>query len=215
LVICEKGKVFGEEQYGSALMQALFFSDLHGDKHAITRITDQLKKVEVGFGLGDFASFGRGLIETLEPLLVGRDVYFVPGNHDDADELKWLCQEHEDCHYLHADHVTLGNRTFAGLGGGLPGLPFGVTEERVHQILRSFYYLENLILCTHTPPYGTAVDITWGGTHIGYRALRDFVTEVQPIAVYSGHVHEAEGKTDRLGTTELKAVGPYGQIVDI
>ena len=71
------------------------------------------------------------------------------------------------------------------------------------------------MLCTRTPPYGTNVDVTWGGSHIGYQSLREFISEVQPQAVYSGHVHEAEGKTDYLGSTELVVVGPQGLIVDI
>ncbi len=196
-------------------MRCLFFSDLHGNQEAITRISYQLEQVDVGFGLGDFASFGKGLADTLEPLDIGTLLYFIPGNHDDSDELKWICREHESFHYIHGEHVSLDGKTFAGLGGGLPGLPFGVTEERVQQILGRFYYLENLILCTHTPPYGTSVDVTWGGSHIGYQRLHDFIMEVQPLAVYSGHVHEAEGKTDSLGSTELYVVGPHGLVTEL
>jgi Icc-related predicted phosphoesterase len=195
-------------------MKMLFFSDLHGQAQAISRIRTQLTKVEVAFGLGDFASFGRGLDDALEPLDVGIPIYLVPGNHDDADELKWLCQEHDSFHYLHNEFIELDGKTFAGLGGGFPGLPFGLTEEKVQQILSRFYYLNNLILCTHTPPYGTAVDVTWGGNHIGYQSLRDFVEEVQPLAVYSGHVHEAEGKQDIIGSTNLYVVGARGFNID-
>ena len=196
-------------------MKGLFFSDLHGEQQAIARIGTQLKQVDVGFGLGDFASFGKGLADTLEPLDVGTLLYLVPGNHDDSDELKWIYREHESFHYFHGEHVTLDGKTFAGLGGGLPGLPFGVSEEKVQQILGRFYYLENLILCTHTPPYGTSVDVTWGGSHIGYRRLHDFIMEVQPLAVYSGHVHEAEGKTGSLGSTELYVVGSHGLVTEL
>ncbi|MFW9935412.1 MAG: metallophosphoesterase [Candidatus Thorarchaeota archaeon] len=196
-------------------MKALFFSDLHGEQKAITHISTQLAQVDVGFGLGDFATFGKGLTETIEPLDVGTTVYFVPGNHDDAEEMKWICREHDNFYYFHGESVTMNGKTFAGLGGGLPGLPFGLTEEKVQQILKRFYYLEKLILCTHTPPFGTAVDVTWGGNHIGYQSLRDFITEVQPVAVYSGHVHESEGKIDLLGVTELCLVGPNGRVIEI
>ncbi|MFX1509516.1 MAG: metallophosphoesterase [Promethearchaeota archaeon] len=196
-------------------MKVLFFSDLHGQSHAISHIRTQLVQVDVGFGLGDFASFGKGLSDILRSLETDTSIYFIPGNHDDADELKWLCREYDSFHYLHGDHIELKGKTFAGLGGGLPGLPFGLTEENVQKILSRFYYLNDLILCTHTPPYGTAVDVTWGGNHIGYQSLRDFVTEVQPLAVYSGHVHEAEGKHDNLGSTKLVAVGAHGFNIDI
>ncbi|MFX1576101.1 MAG: metallophosphoesterase [Promethearchaeota archaeon] len=196
-------------------MKALFFSDLHSDQESIARISSLLGQVDIGFGLGDFASFGKGLTETLEPLDIGTQIYFVPGNHDDADEMKWICREHENFQYFHGESVTIKGKTFAGLGGGLPGFPFGLIEEKAEQILKRFYYLEKLILCTHTPPYSTAVDLTWNGNHIGYQSLREFITEVQPIAVYSGHVHEAEGKTDFLGITELYLVGPNGRIIEI
>ncbi|MFX1565534.1 MAG: hypothetical protein ACFFCH_06045 [Promethearchaeota archaeon] len=85
-------------------------------------------------------------------------------------------------------------------------MPVGPSEEKVQQILSRFYYLENLILCTHTPPYGTTVDMTWSGNHIGYQSLGDFIDEASPLAVYSGHVHEAEGKRDQLGRTNLLVV---------
>jgi Icc-related predicted phosphoesterase len=196
-------------------MRILFFSDLHGNQGAISRISQQLPEIDAAFGLGDFASFGRGLHETLEQLDVGTDMYLLPGNHDDANILKLICKEHSHFTYLHGEHVVLGTKTFAGLGGGIPGLPFGLSEEKVQQILNRFMALENLVLVTHTPPYGTAVDRAWSGAHIGYHGLRDFITEVQPIAVYSGHVHEAEGKTDSLGATQLFVVGPGGLVQDI
>lgn len=196
-------------------MKCLFFSDLHGDRQMFSHICSQLQQVEVGFGLGDFVSFGKGLADYLELLDVGTEIYLVPGNHDDANELKSICDENENFHYFHGEQVTLGNKTYAGLGGGIPGLPFELTEEEAQQILRRFCNLEKLVLCTHTPPYGTNVDATLGGKHIGYKSLRDFITEVQPLAVYSGHVHEGEGKIDCLGITKLVVVGPHGLIVDI
>jgi Icc-related predicted phosphoesterase len=196
-------------------MRVLFFSDLHQDHEAIMHIQSQLDQVDYAFGLGDFASFGKGLQDTLTALDVGTDIYLLPGNHDPAEELKLICASHDSFHYFHSELISFGKTTFAGLGGGLPGLPFGVTEEQVRFILCRFYLIENLILCTHTPPYGTVVDKTWGGNHIGYRGLRDFVLETQPQAVYSGHVHECEGTTGKLGETQLTVVGPKGLVVTI
>ena len=196
-------------------MRVLFFSDLHGDQVAISRIADQLPEMDVAFGLGDFGSFGQGLQESIEKLDVGIDVYLLPGNHDDANELKWICKDYSRFHYFHGEHISLGSNNFAGLGGGVPGLPFAVTEEKVKQILNRFIKIKNLILCTHTPPYGTRVDVTWSGAHIGYHSLRDFVIGVQPIAVYSGHVHEVEGTTDYLGETKLVAIGRQGRVFEL
>lgn len=196
-------------------MRILFFSDLHQDHQAVTRIQSRLDQVDCAFGLGDFAAFGEGLQDTLIPLDVGTDIYLLPGNHDPAEELKLICASHESFHYFHGEQISLGKMTFAGFGGGLPGFPFGVSEDQARLLLSRFYGIEQLILCTHTPPYGTAVDRTWGGKHIGYHGLREFVLENQPKAVYSGHVHECEGITDTLGETQLTVVGPNGLMVTI
>ena len=196
-------------------MRILFFSDLHEDQKAITHIQKLLSQVNCAFGLGDYASFGRGLQDTLTPLDVGTDIYLLPGNHDPAEELKLICASHNSFHYFHGEQISLGKMTFAGFGGGLPGLPFGISEDQVRFILSRFHGIEHLILCTHTPPYGTVVDRTWGGHHIGYHSLREFVLENQPKAVYSGHLHEREGVTDTLGETKLTVVGPSGLQVTI
>ncbi len=196
-------------------MKILFFSDLHQNSTAISQILEQLKRVDVGFGLGDYATFGKGLLETVEQLDTGLDLYLLPGNHDDAEELNEICKDLSNLHYFHADFVTLGKITFAGLGGGLPGLPFGLSDDQARQILREFHHLQNLILCTHTPPYGTEIDKAWSGTHIGYLSLREFVNQKQPIAVYCGHVHEQAGHIEYLGSTKLVGVGTKGLVIDI
>jgi len=117
------------------------------------------------------SNFRKGLEDTLESLDIGTELNFVLCNHDAVDELKWICIEHESFFYFHADHVTIGGRIYAGLGGGLPGILFSVTEEKRQQILRQYYFLDNLVLCTHTPPYAMNVDVTLDGSNIGYHRL--------------------------------------------
>ncbi len=207
--------LFDENPPNQAIMKILFFSDLHGDQITISQIKKQLSKVDYGFGLGDYVTFGSELAKTLDTLNVGTEIYFLPGNHDDVNELKWICQEYDGFHFFHSRYVKIKQLTFAGLGGGIPGLPFAVSEEEARQILKRFVNLENLVLCTHTPPHGTLVDLTGSGNHIGYQSLRDFITEIQPKVVYSGHVHEAEGKTDLIGSTKLVAVGNRGLVITI
>lgn len=207
-----------EEPASGGLMRVLLFGDLHGDAEATRRIATQLKWVECGFCLGDIVSFGRGLPQALNLLDVGTELYVLPGNHETEEEMRRGCGEHSTLHYFHGQHVALGTTTFAGLGGGVEarfGMPFELSEDAATGLLKGFSKLPNLVLISHTPPYDTAVDLARGDQHIGARSIRSFVLKVKPAAVYSGHVHEAEGKTDSLGSTPLRAVGRLGYTLEI
>ncbi len=61
------------------------------------------------------------------------------------------------------------------------------------------------VYVVHTPPWGTALDLMHGRTHIGSRALREFLQRHQPPLSLHGHVHESPQLTgridDRLGRT--------------
>jgi hypothetical protein len=61
------------------------------------------------------------------------------------------------------------------------------------------------VYVVHTPPWGTALDLMHGRTHIGSRALREFLLRHQPPLSLHGHVHESpqlSGRIDdRLGRT--------------
>jgi Icc-related predicted phosphoesterase len=163
-------------------------------------------------------SFDEGLQQALNLLDAGTELYMLPGNHETEEDMRRCCAEHSCFHYFHGQHVTLGTVTFAGLGGGVEarfGMPFELSEGAASSLLEGFRELRNLVLISHTPPYDTAVDLARGNQHIGARSIRAFVLNARPLAVYSGHVHEAEGRTDSLGPTRLRAVGRFGYAIDI
>lgn len=66
---------------------------------------------------------------------------------------------------------------------------------------------KNLILISHYPPYGTDVDKSFIGTHIGSKLVRFLVEKYKPILVLCGHVHEARG-TCKLNSTIIVNPGP-------
>ncbi len=199
-------------------MKILLFADLHGNLDAIHQIAELLKTADVGFCLGDLASFHKGLEQATDQLDVGTDLYLIPGNNEVANEVNQICQKKSNFHYFHEKTVSLGNYTFAGIGGGVEstwGMPFELSAQAATKILNQFRDLSNLILLTHTPPYGTKVDIAFSGRHIGAHSIRQFILKVQPNSVYSGHVHEAEGAIDYLGNTLLQAIGKKGFFLTI
>jgi Icc-related predicted phosphoesterase len=64
----------------------------------------------------------------------------------------------------------------------------------------------NLVLNVHVPPKNCgSLDIGEGGPrgikeHVGSTAVRQFIEETKPIAVFSGHIHEGRGMA-RIGPT--------------
>ena len=70
------------------------------------------------------------------------------------------------------------------------------------------------ILVTHQPPYKTALDPIYG-EHVGSTSIRKFIKEHQPDYCITGHIHENEGKTDKLGKTIIVNPGPAGKIIEI
>ena len=100
-------------------MKILAFSDLHRDMAAAQRIVAASSEADIIIGAGDFATQHKGAADTLDILRSCRvPVLIVHGNHDDPKDIRTHCNSWDKGHYLHGDAITLGGRTFFGLGGG-------------------------------------------------------------------------------------------------
>ena len=92
--------------------------------------------------------------------------------------------------------------------------PYEITEEeisrRIHQGYKHVKHAEKKILISHSPPYGTKVDITHSGIHVGSTAVRDFIEDHQPDVVICGHIHEGRGQ-DTIENTRIVNCGTAKQ----
>jgi len=63
----------------------------------------------------------------------------------------------------------------------------------------------------HAPPFGTNLDMINKTTHVGSRAVRQFINKHQPYLSLHGHIHEtvdASGRfTDTIGNTVVASPG--------
>ncbi|MEM1546594.1 MAG: metallophosphoesterase family protein [Candidatus Methanomethylicia archaeon] len=148
-------------------------------------------------------------------------VFYVPGNMDSPSLTSNINVPNTKC--LHGVHTTFNNLVFAGIGGAIVGpfnTPFELSEEEFKSLLeKAFLTLSNnVVLITHCPPRNTAIDKTRFGTHIGSIELRRIIETKQPIASFSGHVHEARG-IDKINKTVIVNPGPafkgYYSIVEV
>ena len=64
---------------------------------------------------------------------------------------------------------------------------------------------KNTIYAIHTPPFNTKLDVITDGTHVGSRAVRQFIEEEQPLLTLHGHIHESPRMSgswkDKIGKT--------------
>ena len=61
------------------------------------------------------------------------------------------------------------------------------------------------IYAMHSPPYGTRLDLTREGYHVGSRAIKTFIETNQPLLTLHGHIHESPEVSgsfvDKIGET--------------
>jgi hypothetical protein len=150
----------------------------------------------------------------VEPLLsAGLRVLAVPGNMDQPGVLGWL---EERGLSLHGRGATIGDIGFLGLGGSNPTpfrTPFEVPGHEAEAMLAAAWTsvaaARVKVLVSHAPPHGTSLDRGPAGLHIGSSQVRTFLETHDVALCLCGHVHETEGRQDRVGTARCVNVGAY------
>ena len=195
-------------------LRLLILTDIHDNSQAINQIGKPLTDADLVLLAGDITTFGgrRDAQEIIETLLnYNRNIFAVPGNCDPpAVEL-----------YLRELNINLDNTLrefngyyFWGLGGALPapgGTPNELSEQQFELILNKLTpQIQNprkLIVLVHQPPFNTLADRLVGDRHVGCKALRRFIEKVQPLAYFTGHIHEGQS-IDSIGRTVIVNPGP-------
>lgn len=197
-------------------MKFLTFTDLHEDKTFLKELVKRASKSDIDFMIccGDISSFGRGLKYNLNKLnSVGKKIYLIPGNHEEGRDFGSFVKEFSNCVNLDRRAVKMGDYIFLGYGGD----GFSMQDEEFRKISRDWYGRykdEKIILVTHGPPYGTALDKI-GERYVGNKDYRKFIERIKPKVAISGHLHETVGKTDKIGDTKLINPGWEGMVVEL
>jgi Icc-related predicted phosphoesterase len=195
-------------------MIVLSFPDVHGDWKTADQARDALGRADLVLLPGDVTNFGRAdaAAEVLDAF--GRHVpriLAVPGNCDYPEVGEVLSERGMN---LEDGPVTVDGVAFVGVGASLPcpGLtPNEAPETRFAQALsEAAARLDGtapFVLVVHQPPYGVRTDLVAAGAHVGSRSIRTFIEEKKPIAVFSGHIHEAVG-VGHIGSVPVANPGP-------
>ena len=197
-------------------MRALIFSDIHNDLRTLGRHMDT--EADLYIAAGDLVSWSRGLDEAGKILQRRADrVWVMPGNHESEQQIHSMC-ERFGLHPFHGASIEREGWHIAGLGYSSPtpfNTPGEYTEQQLADRLAAFAGRKPLVLVCHCPPKATPLDCAGPGRHFGSQAVLEFLNVQQPAYFFCGHVHEAEGVSDRIGPTFAVNVGKRGYLLEL
>jgi Icc-related predicted phosphoesterase len=197
-------------------VRLLAFSDLHRDLDQAASLAERSSDFDAVIGAGDFASVHEGLEETIDALKpISVPTVLVPGNNETEDALRAACEDWESATVLHGDGTEIDGTQFFGLGAGIPITPwdwsFDLDEEQASERLAACP--EGAVLVVHSPPKGHC-DTSSTGDHLGSEAILDAIEAKRPSVAVCGHIHEAWGAEDEVGSTKVINLGPGGRLIE-
>jgi hypothetical protein len=206
-------------------MRVVAFTDIHGSyKNVESVLTNEPAFDAVVIG-GDLTTHGteteaREAINRFKEY--AKPVFVVAGNMD----LPAFDELYENLGVsINARGIVLNDVGFFGVAGSpfTPmHTPYEIAEDemecRADAGWKDVQMARWKIFVPHAPPFGTKLDRTFLGKHVGSTSVREFVERCQPDVLICGHIHESRG-TDLLGKTQMVNCGAAGQgyyaVVDI
>ena len=197
-------------------MRVLAFSDLHRDLGQAASLVERSSEADAVIAAGDFASVHVGLEETIDVLKpISVPTLLVPGNNETEDALRAACEGWKSATVLHGQGTEIDGTQFFGLGAGIPVTPwdwsFDLDEEQATERLASCP--DGAVLVVHSPPKGHC-DTSSSGDHLGSQAILEAIEAKHPPLAVCGHIHEAWGTEDEVGSTKVINLGPSGRLVE-
>jgi Icc-related predicted phosphoesterase len=157
---------------------------------------------------GDLTQFGtpRDADRILDELSAFPGTLYAIAGNCDSPGIETRLQQRSVS--LHGQGRMIGDRIgMCGVSGSNTtpfATPLEYTDAELEAALRRGWEMIRTaplrIVVHHAPPWGTTVDLTGGGRHVGVRGLRTFCEQEGPELVLCGHIHEARG-IDRIGET--------------
>jgi len=198
-------------------MKILAFVDIHGSLKALNAIVKKTKKENPDLLVcaGDITIFENGLDYFTHRLSrLGKTILFIHGNHETAENFKYVCSLFKNTNFIHKKIFRAGNCVFIGYGGGGFSLTNKDFEKTAKRLVKQAKKDDKIILVTHAPPYKTKLDNILGEP-AGNKSIRKFIEKNNILIAIAGHLHENSGKQDKIGKTKVINPGPEGKILRI
>ena len=199
-------------------LKILAFSDTHGSdiRHLVEKA--EKEKVTHVFICGDWIKRD----DDIPPYLVsqfkdkGMHVFLQSGNHEHFHTTDSLAEQY-DVKTLHGDGVIYNDVGFFGAGGTTQIGPHSLIsdDEQFELLKKGFEKVKNAkkkVMLVHEHPAGGLFEM---GRFKGSQAIRKAIEEFKPDIVICGHVHEAAGMEDQIGSTRVINVAKHGKILEL
>lgn len=197
-------------------LKVLAFSDTHGSD--LRSMVEQAEKegVKLVFACGDWSR-----LDEIPPYLVsqftkkGMKMFIQAGNHETLATTNALAELYGIKH-LHGDGIVYNDVGFFGAGGTTKIGPHSVhDEDEIFALLKQGFekvkHARKKVMIVHEHPAGTVFEL---GRFPGSRSVRRAIEEFKPDVVICGHIHEAAGVEDQLGSTRIINVAKHGRILE-
>jgi putative phosphoesterase len=198
-------------------LKILAASDIHGDSRATKKLAlrAEEEKVDLVVLCGDIT----GLVETKDLIKPfkdrGKKVLLLPGNWDSFATTDFLASIYgvKNLHGYSAQYEQIG---FFGAGGADVG-PFSRLSEQelmktLGQAHKGLEHVERKVMVTHMHPRGSKSEFSG---FKGSTAIRKAIDKFKPDVLLHGHIHEAAGMEEMIGTTRVINAGKKGVILEI
>lgn len=200
-------------------LKILAASDLHGESSLVKKLAKRAEQENVDLVVlcGDIT----GWSETTDIIKPFKDknkkVLLIPGNWDSFATADFLAQVY-GVKNIHGYAVKYENVGFFGAGGtsdGAPG-PGSLSDKELMENLKkahdSLKGIEKKIMVTHMHPSGSISEFSGIS---GSKAITEAIKKFKPDFLLHGHIHEAAGFEQRIGSTKVINVGREGKIIEI
>lgn len=196
-------------------MKIIAMGDIHERVKALEIMSAEISVADLVIITGDLTQFGneekaRKVIDAVK--VINPNILAQVGNLDSLEIDRFLTREGIN---IHGSGRVIDDVGIFGSGGS--GVtPFHTPVEFSEEELKGFLekgYSElkdaaiKIMIC-HAPPINTEVDMIPSGTHVGSKAVREFIEKHQPDLCITGHIHEASGE-DTIGRTKIINPGPF------
>ena len=145
-----------------------------------------------------------------------KKVIIIPGNHDSFATTDFLASIY-GVKNIHGYSVEYDKVGFFGAGGADLG-PGLISEKELFETLKKAYSslkikgIEKKIMVTHMHPSNSISEFSGvPGSPAITKALKLF----KPDILLHGHIHEASGVEQMIGSTRVINVGRIGKIIEI
>lgn len=191
--------------------------DFHGDSDTTKKLAKRAydEHVDLVILTGDITSPLK-TENILKPFIErGKKVVLVPGNHDTTEAMDLFSHLYgvKNIHEKYAVYEDIGI-----VGIGSPDWQMELDEKKAYDKLKQNFEkikekkLEKRILVSHLHAAGTKSEFS--GIK-GSKGLRRAIEKFQPDIFLSGHIHELEGLTEKIGKTRVYSIGRKGRIIEL